>query len=336
MRKVVLGLSGGVDSTLSAGLLLEKGYEVIGVHLWQGDDRGLEKAENAARELGIRFVCVDIRGHMKSMVHDYFVSEYLKGRTPSPCVLCNAEVKLPQLYLQAELLGAEHVATGHYAHVDRAGGRYRLLRSKGGKDQSYMLSRLTQNQLSGLILPLGDLTKEQVRALAAERGLSAAEEKDSMELCFVPDNDHAAFLRSCVGELKKGPFVDPEGNELGSHDGIGAYTVGQRKGLGAFGKPMYVLGVDASSASVTVGPPELLYKNEFHVDGLHMVSRQMLFDGDRAQVKVRHSKNETEVILHPRADSCLVECVEPVRAPAPGQAAVFYSGDEVLASGWIR
>ena len=162
MAKVVLGLSGGVDSALSAALLQEQGYEVIGVHLWQGDEAGLDKARNTARELGIAFEYVDIRGHMQSMVCDYYVNQYLSGRTPCPCVVCNAQVKLPQLYLQAEMLGAGHVATGHYAHVDRVGGRFRLLKSKSEKDQSYMLSRLTQNQLARLLLPLGDLSKEQV------------------------------------------------------------------------------------------------------------------------------------------------------------------------------
>ncbi len=336
MEKIVLGLSGGVDSSVSAALLKDQGYEVTGVYLYNGDDKSLAEAERAAREASIQFVSVDVREDMEKHVCSYFTDSYTQGLTPSPCVQCNKTVKFPALIKQADLLGCEKIATGHYARTVFENGRWSILRGVDGKDQSYMLALLPQKIIARCIFPIGAMTKAEVRAKASELGLSSAEKSDSMEICFIPDNDTASYLKRKTGQLRQGSFVDFLGNELGPHAGLGLYTVGQRKGLGAFGRAVYVTDIDPVSANVTIGSAEELEKELFYVEGVNMVSRADIEPGEEFFVRVRHSKNMKNVRVYPQGEGrLLVRCTDKVRAPAPGQAAVFYKGDAVAAGGWI-
>jgi len=336
MEKIVLGLSGGVDSSVSAALLKDQGYEVTGVYLYNGDDKSRGDAERAAGEAGISFVSVDVRKDMEEHVCSYFTDSYARGLTPSPCVQCNKTVKFPALIKQADLLGCRRIATGHYARIARENGRWAILRGVDGKDQSYMLAMLPQEIIARCVFPIGALTKAQVREKAASLGLSCAEKSDSMEICFIPDNDTAAYLKQKTGQLRQGSFVDFLGNELGPHAGLGLYTVGQRKGLGAFGRVVYVTDIDPVSANVTIGSSEDLEKEHFYVEGVNMVSRADIEPGEEFFVRVRHSKSMENVRVYPREDGrLLVKCTQKVRAPTPGQAAVFYKGDAVAAGGWI-
>jgi len=355
-KKVIIGMSGGVDSSVAAALLLEQGYDVIGVtmKIWP-DSLGEEKiveggccslsavddARRVANHLGIPYYVMNFQDIFEEKVIDYFVEEYQKGRTPNPCIACNRYVKFDALLKKAVAMGVDYVATGHYARVvyDHASGRYLIKKSATAtKDQTYALYNLTQEQLKHILMPLGDYTKEETRRLASKLGLTVASKPDSQEICFVEDNNYARFIKERTGqEPVPGNFVDLEGNILGRHKGIIHYTVGQRKGLGiAFGKPMYVLAIDAENNNVVLGESGQEFSSELIASEPNFVSIEKLTGDMKVTVKIRYSAREAEAIISPYEDNKVkVVFKTPQRAITPGQAVVFYDGDVLVGGGTI-
>ncbi len=333
---VVLGLSGGVDSAVAARLLLERGFAVH--PLWL--DIGLGGGEDAARvagALGLPLYTADIRAALEREVCAPFAADYLAGRTPLPCARCNALVKFPALLDLADRLGAAWVATGHYARRGEDGSPSPLLRGRAANDQSYMLARLPRDTLQRVIFPLGDYEKRGVRALAEGFDLPVAHKPDSMELCFIPDNDYASWLDRRGGTPPPGNFVDPEGAVLGRHKGIHHYTLGQRRGLGisAAGR-LFVSAISPERNEVTLSAGEDLRASQ-----VLCTAPNWLLDGAaptapvEVTVRLRHARQETPATLVPRGDEVHLCLHTPARAPTPGQLAVFYLGDAVAGSGWI-
>lgn len=354
-RKVVVGMSGGVDSSVAAYLLKEQGYEVIGVNMkmWHGGDTdtakensacgmsAVEDAEKVADMLGIPFYVADFEKEFKSCVVDYFVEEYLRGRTPNPCNACNRFVKWEALLQKGAAMGADYIATGHYARIERLpGGRYAVKNSvTAKKDQTYALYGLTQEQLSHTLMPDGDYTKEEIRDIAVKLGLPVAAKPDSQDICFIPDGDYAAFLEREAPErlLGEGDFVDMDGRVLGRHKGITHYTIGQRKGLGlSMGHPVFVTGIRKETNEVLVGENEDLYARQILCEKINYMAMEDLPEPRKAVAKVRYAHKGSACLLEKLADG-RVKCTfdEPVRAPAPGQAAVFYEDGYVLGGGTI-
>ncbi len=345
MSRVAVGMSGGVDSATTALLLKEAGHEVVGVTLktWTGEDnRCCEMSE--ARAMSIRMgISHYVRGaatEFKGCVARPFIDEYLSGRTPNPCVECNRYVKWAALLNAADELGAEYVATGHYARVDLlANGRYAIRQGASArKDQSYVLYKLTQEQLARTLLPLGGYEKDEVRAIAARAGLSAAQKPDSQEICFVTEGSYADYIERETGEeLPPGNFVDETGNVLGRHKGVAHYTVGQRKGLGlALGTPAYVTRIDAEKNEVVIGGEPSLYRPSIVCVDLHFMSVDGLSLGEelRAFVKIRYNHKGEAATLKMNGDGTLTAVFDsPVRAPTPGQSAVFYDEDGYIIGG---
>ncbi|MAE96426.1 MAG: tRNA 2-thiouridine(34) synthase MnmA [Deltaproteobacteria bacterium] len=345
----VVGMSGGVDSSVAAALLVEQGAEVIGVtmHLAGSQSRccSLEDADDARRvadQLGIRFYVANYKDRFREEVILPFADAYLAGRTPIPCVACNRHFKFRHLVERAKALGTAGVATGHYARLalDPETGERRLLRGVDpGKDQSYFLFDLGQEQLRRIAFPLGDLTKDEVREKARELGLATADKPESQEICFVPDGDYAR----AVEELRPaaipgaGDIVDGSGRKLGRHGGIHRFTVGQRRGLGlTSAEPRYVCRLDAQTNQVVVGDACDLETKSAWIEEVSWTRGRAPQPGRRAQVKIRHQHPGAEGTLEPGPNGRVrVAFAEPVRAVAPGQAAVFYDGDEVLGGGWI-
>lgn len=372
-KKVVLGLSGGVDSTTAALLLQEKGYEVIGLYfdaMGKGrEDAGAVRAEMAAKQLGIKFLYRDVSDIFREKVIGNFCSEYVCGRTPNPCIVCNPDVKFKTLLAAADEVGADWIATGHYAgtYQDPESEEWFIRRAKSeAKDQSYMLYRLGEDVISRLILPLNDAEdKEAVREIARKKALKNAEDKDSQEICFIEDgDDYKAFLRRNGCDLPKGDFVDADGNILGEHQGILHYTIGQRKGLGiALGKPAFVTGIDSEKNQVVLGDNQDLFKTEVVSDGnilLGIDFSQMAqqerearqADGESGEArslgitgfdnmsgitaKIRYAAKPAAASLKLLPDGkILATFEEPQRAPTPGQSIVFYRNDLVLGGGFI-
>lgn len=350
---MVVAMSGGVDSSVAAACAKKEGYEVIGVTMHLSGDSSrccsLEDAEDARRvadTLGVRFYVANYSEEFQAEVVDSFADSYLQGRTPIPCVACNKRFKFDYLLSRAEVFGAERVATGHYARVDSdpETGLWRLLRARDDlKDQTYYLFQLNQEQLRRAWFPLGELTKKQVRDQARDLGLGTAEKPESQEICFVPDGDYAAVVERLRPEARErsGDIVDRSGHVLGRHGGIHRYTVGQRKGLGlSSGKPLYVLSLDPLRARVVVGGVEELGRRRVRVEGVSWVSGEAPRQPVRARVRVR-SRHEGEwAVVEARPQGAAqVEFEAPVRAVAPGQAAVFYGGldgEVILGGGWIE
>ena len=355
-RKVVVGMSGGVDSSVAAWLLKEQGYDVIGVtmQIWQDEDTEVQEAEGGccglsavddarrvAMDLGIPYYVMNFKEEFRKNVMDYFVGEYVEGRTPNPCIACNRYVKWESLLRRSMAIGADYIATGHYAQIDRLpGGRYSLKTSvTAAKDQTYALYNLTQEQLSHTLMPVGSYHKEEIRDMAERLGLPVAHKPDSQEICFIPDHDYASFIEEYTGrELPPGNFVDLDGNVLGRHRGITHYTVGQRKGLNlSMGRPVFVVEIRPETNEVVIGDNQDVFTNVLRcdklnwmaVDGLHGKSMDVL-------AKIRYSHKGSPCTIREIGND-MVECRfhEPVRAVTPGQAVVFYDGDYVAGGGTI-
>lgn len=359
-NRVVVGMSGGVDSTVAAYKLKQMGYEVIGVNmrLWQDDflseehfmkDGGccslssVEDARRVCEQIGIPFYALDFKTVFKETVVDYFIEEYRHGRTPNPCIACNKFVKFDALLEKAHQLGAYYVATGHYAKIrfDEPSARYLVEQSNAvQKDQTYAIYNLTQHQLAHILMPLGDFeSKEAVREIAAQFDVQISQKSDSQEICFVPDQDYVGFLkRNSDIRDRKGDFVDREGNVLGTHSGVVNFTVGQRKGLGVtFGKPMYVIGIDAECNRVTLGEGQDVFSQSLIADTLNFIPFDKLTESYRCEAKIRYSAKPAACTLYPVGeDAVKVVFDEPQRAVTPGQAVVFYNQRELIGGGTIK
>ncbi len=352
MARVVLAMSGGVDSSVAAYLLRRQGYDVVGLFMRTGahteeDTRADRKkgccsaidagdARRVADRLDIPFYALDFEREFGRII-DYFADEYLAGRTPNPCVVCNSWLKFGQLWAYGRQLDADFIATGHYARLVRAGGETELHRAVDGeKDQSYVLYGIRREVLPRLLFPLGELRKAEVRALAREAGLGVADKPDSVEICFVPDGDHARLIRRQRPEAATaGAFVDTAGNVLGAHGGIERYTVGQRKGLGvALGERRYVLKVLPATNEVVLGDREELLAPGLRASGVNWLTEPPA--GERrclAKIRYRHAPAPAWVAA--AGDTAAVRFEEPQSAVTPGQAVVFYDGTRVLGGGWI-
>ncbi len=355
-KKVAVGMSGGVDSSVAAYLLKEQGFDVIGVtmQIWQ-DEEPLAMAENGgccglsavddarrvADRLDIPYYVLNFKREFKDKVIDYFIDEYIHARTPNPCIACNRYVKWEALLNRAVELGCDYIATGHYARVCRLdNGRYALQKSAAvRKDQTYALYNLTQEQLSRTLMPVGEYDKEQIRKMAEKIGLSVAGKPDSQEICFIPDNDYASYIEKETGQtFLEGNFVDAGGRVLGRHKGIIHYTVGQRKGLGlSLGAPAFVTELRPETNEVVIGTNEDTFHDRLLADQVNWMSIPELQGERRVTAKIRYSHQGAPCIIRMTGED-EVECRfdEPVRAITPGQAVVFYDGDIVVGGGTIR
>lgn len=348
-NKVVLGLSGGVDSTSAALLLKEKNLEVIGFYfdVLGNNEEGRAAAADLAQRLGIQFISKDVSADFDRIVVENFCNEYACGRTPNPCVVCNPNIKFKKLIEVADSVGAYYIATGHYARIQEHDGLYFVERgSNEKKDQSYMLYRLGQDVLSRLIFPLGEIQdKEQTRQMARDAALPNADNADSQEICFIDDknDNHGEFIQRRGFSPKKGNFVDSEGKVLGQHQGLLNYTIGQRKGLGiALGKPAFVTAMNPQTNEVTLGDNADLFKTEvvskdnFFVEtGLDEIPGR--YDGEISVLaKIRYAAKPSAAVVKPLADGRLLTVfAEPQRAATPGQSIVFYKDDVVIGGGFI-
>ena len=337
-KKVVLGLSGGVDSAVAAQRLLGQGYEVHGLYLDIGLG-GEQSARDNAAKLGIPLTVRSIQQELEEHVCAPFAADYLSGRTPIPCARCNRAVKFPALISFAREIGANWVATGHYARIGTGcdGGPI-LLRGNSANDQSYMLSRLTRDMLSHVLFPLGDGPKEQTRQEAEAGQLPAADRPDSMEICFIPDDDYAAWLDARGGTPPPGNFVDANGNVLGTHKGFHHYTIGQRRGLGVSSTGrLFVTEIRPHTNEVVLSHGEGLHAFMVHTDSLNWLGEHPLSGPMEVEVRLRHSRRSDPATIIPLGGGRVdIHMKHSARAPTPGQLAVFYQGDQVLGSGWIR
>ena len=343
---VMVGMSGGVDSSVAAALLMKEGYAVTGATLWLcGKDSTPPSdaldAKAVCDKLNIPHHIFELKKQFESAVIGNFISEYESGNTPNPCIECNRHIKFGEMIEKAESVGCTKIATGHYAVIKQnEAGRYLLYRpADRSKDQTYVLYGLTQRQLSKVVFPLGGLSKAQVRETAAELALINADKPDSQDICFVPNGDYAAFIEKHRGkEETPGDFVDAAGNILGRHKGVIHYTIGQRKGLGiALGKPAFVLSKDAAANRVVLGEDEsALFYRRVLVDRLNFIPFDELREPMRLTAKLRYRHTEQPATLYPSGDGqAIIEFDQPQRAPSPGQAAVFYDGDMVVGGGTI-
>ena len=355
MAKVVVGLSGGVDSSVAAYLLKKAGHEVIGVtmQIWQEEENSIqeenggccglsavEDARRVAQMLDIPYYVMNFRSEFKSAVIDYFVEEYKAGRTPNPCIACNRYVKWESLYSRARAIGADCIATGHYSQIVKLeNGRYALQKSvTDAKDQTYALYNLTQEQLANTMMPVGAYSKEEIRGIAEEIGLLVANKPDSMEICFVPDDDYAGFIEDYTGEsFPEGNFVNTAGEVLGKHKGIIHYTVGQRKGLGiALGARAFVKEIRPETNEVVLATNEELFSSVLYADRINFMSIASLDAPMEVMAKIRYNHKGAPAVIEMAGEDLLkVTFSEPQRAVTPGQAVVFYDGDIVVGGATI-
>ena len=332
MSKVVLGFSGGVDSAVSAVLLQRAGFAVHGVYLDNTGSDARAEAVEAAERMGVELTVVDVHAELEALVCRPFTDCYLRGETPNPCVLCNRALKFPALLKEADRVGAELVATGHYARAENGA----LYKGRPANDQSYMLCRLTKEQVRRLTLPLGPWEKTQVRALASELGLPAARKKDSMEICFIPNRDYVSWLSRRAALPGPGDFVF-HGKTVGRHEGVVRWTVGQRVPGLYEGRKLYVARIDAEENRIELALWEELFQTELHAADFNWLIEPPLAQDIPASVRVRHTKWEEPRCLARAlaAGSARISCETPVRAPAPGQSAVLYDGERLLGGGFL-
>lgn len=349
-EKVVVAMSGGVDSSMAAALLREKGYEVIGVmmRLWAPEGvtnrccspEAAEDARRVCQILGIPFYLLNFEEEFKRHVVDYFEREYAQGRTPNPCLECNRHLKFGLLFRKALALGAAYLATGHYARLGQTNGRYQLLRGVDrAKDQSYALYMLGQEELARLLLPLGEYTKEEVRSLARKMCLPVAEKAESQELCFVPEAGYGRFLRDHRGfKPQPGPIIDLAGNTLGEHKGLPYYTIGQRRGLGiAAPEPLYVLRIDVEQNALIVGRASELGRKGLLARDTTYVAGEVPPEPMEVTAKIRYKAKEARALLNPlEGGRAKLGFLDPQRGVAPGQGVVFYQGEVVIGGGIIE
>ncbi len=355
-KKVVVGMSGGVDSSVAAYLLKEQGYDVIGVtmQIWQDDNErefdldggccglsAVDDARRVAQILDIPYYVMNFRADFKCKVIDYFVSEYERGYTPNPCIACNRYIKWESLFQRAREIGADYIATGHYARIERLNnGRMTIKNSVTvDKDQTYVLYNLTQYQLEHTLMPIGNFEKSEIRKMAKELDLPIASKKDSQDICFVPDHDYADFIEKATNRKSViGNFVDEEGNILGPHRGLIHYTIGQRKGLGiSFAKPLYVKEINADTNEIVLCESESLFTTICFISDVNYMSVDSITKPIRTYGKIRYSHKGALCTVDPIGGGWL-KCTfdEPQRAMTPGQAAVFYQGDHILCGGTIE
>jgi len=354
-KKVVIGMSGGVDSSVAAYLLQEQGYDVIGITLkvWDSDDpeyvekeggccslSSVDDARRVAFNLNIPYYVLNFKELFKTKVIDNFINEYIDGKTPNPCVACNKYIKFDELLQRAMVLGADYVATGHYARVDKAEGRFLLKTATDSKkDQTYALYNLTQFQLEHTLMPCAGYTKPEIREIAKKIGLEVFNKKDSEEICFIPDDDHGAYIKKALpNKVRPGNFVDKKGNVLGKHKGIVYYTIGQRKGLGiALGIPMFVTDIIPHSNQVVLGSEEDIFKTELIATDINFIPFDKLTSEMEIQAKIRYSATPTKAKIIPIEDNKVkVIFYEKVRAITKGQSVVFYNGEIVVGGGIIE
>ena len=330
MSRIVLGFSGGVDSAVSTMLLKKAGHEVFGLYMDNSDEAARQCAIDAAEFIGIPLTVLDVKAELEQNVCRPFTEAYLRGETPNPCVICNPSTKFKNLLAEADKIGAELVATGHYARTENG----RLLKGMPANDQSYMLCRLTREQVRRTIFPLGGYEKAQVRALAEEFNLPVAHKPDSMEICFIPDKDYVGWLSRREKLPPEGAFIF-HGEPAGRHEGIHRYTVGQRRPGLIDGRKVYISRINAADNTIELSLWEELFKTEVRARDFNwLIDRPE--SPIRASVRVRHTKWETpSCTVYPEGEGVRISCDEPVRAPAAGQAAVLYDGEYVLGGGFI-
>ena len=346
MSKVVVGMSGGVDSSVAAALLKEQGYDVVGMTIRvkpvDGSNDDIRVAQAVAKKLGIAHHTVDCRELFDKKVVEHFCSEYSRGRTPNPCVRCNEHVKFAALLKKARELGAEFVATGHYARIERDGesAKYQLKKGRdSGKDQSYFLYFLKQDMMGRILLPLGEMKKEKVRDIARALGLASADREESQDVCFVARGDYRGFVGARMPQAgEPGPILDRQGNELGRHRGILSYTVGQRKGMGiAAEEPLYVTGIDAGRNAIIVGCKADVYGDELVASNLNWVEFDTLEQPIEVKAKIRYRHREGDAVVTPISSGEVnVKFAQLQMAITPGQAVVFYKGSTVVGGGTIE
>lgn len=354
-KKVVVGMSGGVDSSVAAYLLKEQGYDVIGVtmQIWQDEEQTIQEenggccglsavddARRVAADLEIPYYVMNFKKEFKRDVIDYFIEEYRQGRTPNPCIACNRYVKWESLLKRSMDIGADYIATGHYARIIKLdNGRYTLMRSATlAKDQTYALYNLTQEQLSHTLMPVGEYSKDEVREIADKINLQVANKPDSQDICFVPDGDYASFIENSTGEkIQPGNFVDQEGNILGQHKGIIHYTVGQRKGLGlSLGHPVFVLEIRPETNEVVIGDNEDSLSYIVRANRINFMSVEDMEGEKKVFARIRYNhKGAWCTVKKTGEDEILCTFEEPQRAITPGQAVVLYDGDYVFGGGTI-